>query len=69
VPASRRGDLVAHLLAAATDYRLLVGPATEEQDVPQMERTLGSAGFSPDGRSEHPHSDSRLVRRLVWISP
>ena len=68
VPASRRGDLVAHLLEFATDHRLLIGPATEEHDVPEMERTLASAGFSPDGRLEHSHTDSRLVRRLVWIS-
>jgi SAM-dependent methyltransferase len=68
VPASRRGDLVSHLLDAATDHRLLIGPATEEPGRPEMEETLRAAGFTPSGRIERPHSDPRLVRRLVWLS-
>jgi SAM-dependent methyltransferase len=67
VPAVRRGDLVAHLLDAATDHRLLVGPATEERDCAEIEEVLCGAGVAPSGRVERPHSDSRLVRRLVWI--
>jgi hypothetical protein len=68
VPASRRGELVRHLLETATGHRLLVGPATEEPDRRDMEETLRAAGFTPSGRIERPHSDARLVRRLVWIS-
>jgi hypothetical protein len=67
VPATRRGDLVAHLLGTATAHRLLVGPATEEPHRPEMEETLRAAGFTPSGRLEQRHSDPRLVRRLVWI--
>ena len=67
VPAARRGELVAHLLEAATDHRLLIGPANEERDVRELEETLRGAGFRPSGCLERPHSDARLVRRLVWI--
>jgi SAM-dependent methyltransferase len=68
VPARRRGELVRHLLEAATDHRLLIGPATEERDVREIEETLRDAGYKPTGRIERPHGDPRLLRRLVWIS-
>jgi len=67
VPRGRRGDLVRHLLNAATEHRLLIGPATEEPDTHEIEESLAAAGFTPSGRIERPHSDVRLVRRLVWI--
>jgi SAM-dependent methyltransferase len=67
VPAGRRGELVARLLESATDHRLLVGPATEERDVREIEATLRDAGFEPSGRIDRPHSHPRLVRRLVWM--
>jgi SAM-dependent methyltransferase len=68
VPASRRGDLVSHLLTNATEHRLLIGPANEEPHRPEMEEALRAAGFTPSGRIERPHDDPRLVRRLVWLS-
>jgi len=67
VPAGHRGELVAHLLDAATAHRLLIGPATEEHAAREIEETLAAAGIAPSGRIERPHADPRLMRRLVWI--
>jgi SAM-dependent methyltransferase len=69
VPEHRRPDLVEHLLhkALAERGRLIVGPYTEEAEHHATEDDLTAWGHVVAGRSELPHADPRVVRRLVWI--
>ena len=74
VPAPRRPQLVAHLLAevVAPGGRLLLGPYTEERDetrrTPSQEALVSGWGFRVSGRIERPHPrDERVVRRLIFV--
>jgi trans-aconitate methyltransferase len=69
VPATRRTELVQHLLdeVVARDGRLIVGVFNEEL-AGVIEESVSSWGFEIAGRAERPHPDtSRLVRRAFWI--
>ncbi len=67
VPRRRHLDLVAHLLDAVVGRRLVIGVFTEESAERSAERVLTEAGFPITGRSEIPHPDPRVMRRLLWI--
>jgi hypothetical protein len=69
VPEHRRAELVAHLLrkVVAAGGRLIVGPFTEEVEQRTTEDDLADWGHVIAGRSELPHRDPRVVRRLVWV--
>jgi hypothetical protein len=69
VPEHRRAELVAHLLrkVVAAGGRLIVGPFTEEVEQRTTEDDLAGWGHVIAGRSELPHRDPRVVRRLVWV--
>jgi hypothetical protein len=65
VPEHRRPDLVRHLLGFGD--RLIIGPYTEEIDRRDTEESLKSWGFPVTGRSDVPHHDPRVHRRIVWL--
>jgi len=67
-PPGRRGTLVSHLLRRVARRRLIIGSFNEEPDDPTTERELAALGFAVAGRSEMPHRDPRVVRRVLWIN-
>lgn len=70
VPARRRRDLVARLLAevVAPGGRLIIGVYNEERELHAIERDLvDELGFAIAGRTERLHRDPRLAYRAVWI--
>jgi SAM-dependent methyltransferase len=70
VPASRRRDLVDHLLESVTASggRLVIGKFNEEVERRRLEEEVTSWGFTVAGRTERPHrTEPRLVYRSFWI--
>ena len=66
VPANRRGDLVAHLLAFCD--RLIVGVFNEHESEQTTERLLAQFGYRLSGRNERPNRKKPGMRyRVVWI--
>jgi SAM-dependent methyltransferase len=66
VPASRRPQLVAHLLSLCD--RLIVGKFNEEAERHALEEAVASWGFTIAGRTERPHRrEPRLAYRVFWI--
>ena len=70
VPARRRRDFVARLLADVVGKRLVIGVFNEEREDHALERELVEWGFAIAGRSaDREHRDPRLAYRIVWIDP
>jgi len=67
VPPTRRGDLIAHLLAHAVGRRLIIGSYNEEKARPTWENEVTALGYRITGANEVPHSDPRVARRVFWI--
>jgi SAM-dependent methyltransferase len=70
VPATRRRELVAHLLSDVCDPRgrLIIGSFNEEREPRATEDGVASFGFAITGRVERDHDqDDRIVRRVFWI--
>jgi SAM-dependent methyltransferase len=69
-PASRRADMVRHILnhVLKPGGRLIVFVGTEEVGSNSVEASITAQGLPVHGRVEIPHPrDSRVVRRLFWI--
>jgi 2-polyprenyl-3-methyl-5-hydroxy-6-metoxy-1,4-benzoquinol methylase len=70
-PASRRADMVRHILrhVLKPGGRLIVFVGTEEVGLRSVEASITTHGIPVHGRVEIPHPrDSRVVRRLFWIN-
>jgi hypothetical protein len=69
VPDRRRRELVERLLTEflVPGGRLVVGPFTEEVERPATQAALAAWGRPVAGRSEAPHPDPRVVRRVLWL--
>jgi SAM-dependent methyltransferase len=69
VPPTRRGELVAHLLAnmVAPGGRLIVGVYNEERDERRTEERVAAWGHEIAGRVDAEHRDPRVVYRAFWI--
>ena len=69
-PASRRAEMVRHLLnhVLKPGGRLIVFVGTEETEKRSVEASITISGIPVHGRVEIPHpKDQRVVRRLFWI--
>ena len=70
VPPRRRRDLVQRLLDEflAEDGRLIIGGSSVESTGPDLlEKNLIAWEFKVAGYTTRPHSDDRLVNRVLWI--
>ena len=70
VPPRRRRDLVQRLLDEflTEDGRLIIGGYSVESTRPDsLEQELLAWGFTVAGSTTRPHSDDRLVNRVLWI--
>lgn len=65
VPASRRRELIEHLLGYCG--RLIIGVHNEERDARKLEAKIASWGFTIAGRSERSHPHPALAYRAFWI--
>ena len=71
VPRDRRRQFFEHLVlhVVCTGGRLILGPRTEERNVPGIEDEVRTWGYPPTGLVEKPHQEhDRLVRRLFWFA-
>jgi SAM-dependent methyltransferase len=66
VPAGRRRDFVARLLADVGD-RLVIGPYTVDIGDEETENDLAGWGFKIGGRIVTPHENPGGVRKLLWV--
>ena len=69
-PASRRPDLIRHILEQVLKPggRLIVYVGTEEVETRRVEASITGHGIAVHGRVEIPHPrDNRVVRRLFWV--
>jgi SAM-dependent methyltransferase len=70
VPLGRQQELVDHLYGeyVAGGGRLILGPATEERDRPELEEQLCAWGYRPTGHCEKSHRIHQgLVKRMFWF--
>jgi SAM-dependent methyltransferase len=69
VPATRRADLVRHLLdhVVAADGRLLVGVTNEEHGKPGLADALRGWGFAVAGTATRQHRHQALERTVHWL--
>jgi SAM-dependent methyltransferase len=68
VPAPRRLDYVAHLLAHVVGRRLIVGVYNEVREPAETEDLVTAGGYRIAGRLEWPKpGDDRVMRRVFWI--
>ena len=68
VPASRRRELVAHLLdeVCARGGRLILGPFNELAERRETEEQVAAWGYEISGRAERPKNDE-VARRVFWV--
>jgi SAM-dependent methyltransferase len=66
VPASRRADLIGHLMTFCE--RLIVGVFNEHESEQTTESLISSLGYAVSGRSERVHLQKEGMRyRLLWL--
>lgn len=69
VPASRRADLVGHLIehVVAPGGRLVVGTFNEERDDDHLEGQVRAWGYRIAGRTARPHRHRAIAYKAFWI--
>ena len=67
VPATRRRELVEHLLGSCS--RLVIGVFNEQRDEHATEDLLRSWTVRVAGRTERAHREPAMAYRCVWIDP
>lgn len=69
VPVTRRRALFEHLLlnVCAPGGRLILGPANERRETLAAAEQVRSFGWGIAGAAERPHSDPRVMRRVLWV--